>query len=252
MDVRGATPREVEDYRKFAELYRTSVGRAQPIMAAITRRAGRPDWAKSRVAEVKPAAAIRDPDGPPPEPQPPGEEAEKKPAGAKPEGDVETLLIEARVSPFTGNTYRTVASRLGPATKQTILPLPGNLISFNAMVSNGGLTSALPEILRGLGGGGGGDDGYRMLFGGVSDFRSPVSPGGGFLESLQTMRQTNAYAGSYPEAGLLGRILGLDKPLPEGEIGYREVLGLVGLWGMKLNDFSIVIEWPRFGLRRAT
>jgi hypothetical protein len=68
-----------------------------------------------------------------------------------------------------------------------------------------------------------------------------VNPGhGGLFDWIGMLKDINGYIGSWPEAGMLSRILGINEALPEGEVGYREILLRLGIWGMKLNDFTVV------------
>jgi hypothetical protein len=231
MAVNKVSAQEADTYARFAAAYRESLGRVEPIVFAIRRQAG--DQLKLEGEAVR-----RD----------------------KPKGEIETLTIEARVTPFTGKTYQTLAKQLGPATKQYVAPLKGNLISVSAHVRNGSLPG-----LDSLGGGIGivdgllrgarpaappapprgeekdkDDAGSRLMFLGLDDFSAPVATPDNLLGWLQVLQQTNGYGGSWPEAGMLARMLGMEGSFPEDEVGYREIFARLGVWGLKLNEFTVV------------
>ncbi len=255
IEVSHATRREVEDYASFADAYREALGRVEPIIFAIRRRTG--DQLKLAGKDVRDGVrdGVRggDADG-----DADGDKGNNGKPNGEAKGELETLSIEARVSPFTGKTYETIAGRLGPPTKQYVAPLDGNLISVSAHLRNGSFGD---ELRGGLGGLLGGlfpaaapppprdappedvppeDAGSRLLFVGLDDFSQPVAPANGFLGWMQVLRQANGYVGSWPEAGMLARILGMDEPLPENELGYREIFARLGVWGLKLNEFTVV------------
>lgn len=232
VDVSRATRREVADYAAFADAYRGALGRVEPILFAIRRRAG--DQLRSNGEAGKSAG-----NG--------GRSSEK------PKGELETLSIEARVSPFTGKTYETIAQRLGPPTKQYVGPLEGNLISVSAHLRNGSLGGGLGGALGGLfpDAAPPPDAGSRLLFVGLDDFSRPVASPDDFLGWLGVLREANGYVGSWPEAGMLARMLGMDEPLPENEVGYREIFARLGVWGLKLNEFTIVALHKEDLLERA-
>ncbi|RIK74484.1 MAG: hypothetical protein DCC68_22970 [Planctomycetota bacterium] len=226
--VQAVTAREADDYARFSDAFRATLGQAEPILIALRREAG--DQLKFDDRRERP----------------------------KPQGELETVSIEARVSPFTGRTYRTIAERLGPATREYVEPLDGNLVSLSAHVRNVDLRSAFAGMLGGLGEGplgevlgnlrGGAvrpeapppDERSRLMFVGLDDFAGPVAPGDGFLNKLQAVRQANLYVGSWPEAGPIARFLGLDRPLAEGEAAFFDVFPQLGVWGLKHKDFTVV------------
>jgi hypothetical protein len=232
VSIENISSLERDEYEFFLDRY-YETARGEPIILAIHRQAG--DQLKF-------------------------DDGRKRP---KPKGELETLAIEARVSPLTGRTYSTLAEHLGEATHKHVAPLDDNLVSFSAHVRNVDMADMLARALIDVDGAGrlggilgdvlGGalgrpigpavrepDERSRLMFGGLDDFAGPVSPGDNFLSKLQVFRQANLYVGSWPEAGPLARMLGLDEPLPEGEVAYREIFPQLGVWGLKLKDFTVV------------
>lgn len=233
--VRAITEPEADDYARYIDGIRDALGNAEPIILAIRRQAG--DQLQFDDGRQRP----------------------------KPKGELETLSIEARVSPFTGRTYKTISERLGEPTDKYVAPLKDNLVSFSAHVRNVDFADMLARVLiderdgrlAGILGDVLGDalgrpirpafrettepdHESRLMFGGLDDFSGPVAPGDSFLSKFQAFRQANLYVGSWPEAGPLARMLGLDEPLPEGEVGYREIFPQLGVWGLKLKDFTVI------------
>ncbi|MEX2185865.1 MAG: hypothetical protein WD875_03685 [Pirellulales bacterium] len=225
VEVSQATRGEVADYARFADAYRDALGRVEPIIFAIRRRAG--DQLK---LDGDDNGGDNDDNG------------DNGRRDDKSKADLETLSIEARVSPFTGKTYETIAARLGPPTKQYVAPLKGNLISVSAHLRNGSLGGEFGGLLGGLlpAGPPPEDAGSRLLFVGLDDFSRPVAAPNNLLGWLAVLQQANGYVGSWPDAGMLARMLGMDEPLPENELGYREIFARLGVWGLKLNEFTVV------------
>jgi hypothetical protein len=143
--------------------------------------------------------------------------------------EVERVIVDAHVAPFSQAGYRKLADRLGPPTRLAVTPIEGNLVSGQAV-----LKSSL------LGGFGDPSD-YRYLFFGLGDLRQPVTARSTrLLDLLPVAAQLNGYVGWNPETGLLGRLLGFDGRVPEGEAAQIDLLGRLGLWVTKVKDFTVV------------
>jgi hypothetical protein len=145
--------------------------------------------------------------------------------------DVERVVVDAHIAPFSQSGYRRLAERLGPATKLAVSQPDGNLVSGQATLSS--------SI---LGGGGVADPSeYRYLFFGMGDLREPATARSTrWLDLLPVATELNGYVGSWPETGFLGRLLGFDGRVPEGEVAHIDLLGRLGLWVTKVKDFTVV------------
>ena len=130
--------------------------------------------------------------------------------------NTERVVLEGNVSPFVRQKYGYITSLLGAPTTSRISPAPGDIITVQAHVKGGAL---FPDIAP------------HLLFLGVQD-NTPVTDlrPDGFFKTLQIIRTTPGYLGSWPAAGYLDR-------LPFG-IG----TGPVDQWGFSQLPFGI---WRR-------
>jgi hypothetical protein len=143
--------------------------------------------------------------------------------------DVERVIVDAHVAPFSQTGYRRLAERLGPATRLVVSPQDGNLISGQAVLSSSFLSGISDP------------NAYRYLFFGMGDLRQPVTARSTrLLDLLPVATELNGYVGSWPETGVLGRLLGFDGRVPEGEVAHIDLLGRLGLWITKVKDFTVV------------
>ena len=136
--------------------------------------------------------------------------------------DVERIVIDARISPFTGPRYQELTAKLGPATRTAIAPMKEDLISIQGVLKAD-------------------DGGYRHLFAGIEDLRQRIDVRElNFLEMLRLGRQMEAYVGTWPKEGELARFFGFDGRFPKDEVGHIHFMPGFGLWITKLNDFTVL------------
>lgn len=137
---------------------------------------------------------------------------------------MERIAIDAHVSPFSEGKYGWVTSLLGPPTKVRIPPAPGDIITAQAVVEGGLLSSVIPP---------------HHLFVGIQDNEPLASTGiGGILQTLTTLQTTPGYLGAWPKSGFLDLLpLDLVGGRPDAH-GYSQLL--FGLWRRQWDVFSVL------------
>ncbi len=137
---------------------------------------------------------------------------------------MERIAIDAHVSPFSEGKYGWITSLLGPPTKVRIRPAPGDIITAQAVVEGGLLSSLTPP---------------HHLFVGIQDNEPLASMGmGGILQTLTTLQTTPGYLGAWPKSGFLDLLpLDLGGGPPDAH-GYSQLL--FGLWRRQWDVFSVL------------
>src|SRR5262245_31257376 len=141
----------------------------------------------------------------------------------------ERVVIDGNVNPLDESKYGWVVSMLGPPTRQMISPAQGDVISVQAALRGGLL---LPRI------------GPHQLFLGIQDLpRDAGLPGSGILQTLNLLRSTPGYIGSFPAAGFLDLLpFNLGGTVPDAN-GFSRLP--FGLWRRQGGGFSVLAFEPQ-------
>jgi hypothetical protein len=101
----------------------------------------------------------------------------------------ERIVIDGNINPLDESKYGWVLSILGPPTRQMITPAQGDVIAVQAAVRGGLLLPRIPP---------------HYLFLGVQDVPMPSATSTtGLMQTLNMLRSTPGYIGSWPAAGFL-------------------------------------------------
>jgi len=141
----------------------------------------------------------------------------------------ERIVIDANVNPLDESKYGWVLSMVGPPTRQMITPAQGDVISMQAAVRGGLISDSIPP---------------HHLFLGVQDI-PPLSaiPPTGILQTLNFLRSTPGYVGSWPRAGFLDLLpFNLGGSVPDAN-GFSKLL--FGIWRRQGAGFSVLSFDPQ-------
>ncbi len=139
----------------------------------------------------------------------------KRKRGAAP--DVDHIVLDVQLTPLAAKNYDTIATALGPLTKQKLAPIPGDLISAEVILSGNLLSS------KGMGQ----PQGVYRAFGAIRDaVPEALNPAGAGQDSAQGGAPQSAPAAGQPGASGI-TINGV--PLGRGGLGNGQLLG--GLLG---------------------
>ncbi len=135
----------------------------------------------------------------------------------------ERLVIDAHIAPLDESKYGWVMSLLGPPSTRRVAPVPGDVISIQAVLKGGMFDPSIPA---------------HHLFVGVQDMpASGAVRSSGFMRTLQILQNTPGYLGAWPRPGFLDL-------LPAILTGERDVYGFsalpLGLWRRDVNGFSVL------------
>jgi hypothetical protein len=141
----------------------------------------------------------------------------------------ERVVIDGNVNPLDESKYGWVLSMVGPPTRQMISPAQGDVISVQAALRGGLL---LPRI------------GPHQLFLGIQDLpRDTGLPGSGLFQTLNLLRSTPGYIGSWPAAGFLDLLpFNLGGTVPDAN-GFSRLP--FGLWRRQGGGFSVLAFDPQ-------
>jgi hypothetical protein len=136
----------------------------------------------------------------------------------------ERIIIDGNVAPLDETKYGWLLSILGPPTRQMITTAEGDVIAVQAAVRGGLLSPSIPP---------------HHLFLGIQDI-PPLTqiPPTGLLQTLNLIRSTPGYLGSWPRAGFLDLLpLNLGGSVPDPN-GFSRLL--FGLWRRQGGGFSVL------------
>jgi hypothetical protein len=143
--------------------------------------------------------------------------------------DLERIVIDGLVSPFSQEKYGWAASLIGPPTPLRIRPAAGDMITAQVVLRGGLLSPQVP---------------VHHLFLGVQDHAplTETSPSG-LLGYLNLLRATPGYLGAWPKPGFLDWLpVGLGGGPPDAQ-GYSRLL--MGIWRRQWQDFSVLAMDPQ-------
>ncbi len=139
----------------------------------------------------------------------------------------ERITADIHVVPFAKQHYAKFTNYLGPATKTSLAPIPGDLISLQVVAGT--------AQFFGVGGS------VHHLFAGLRDFNPPFEVRDGqvvMTGSLLNGSMIHGYLGAWPKPGLLSFILG-NRALNLDADGYEQI-PFLNLWFRRREDFSIL------------
>ncbi len=141
----------------------------------------------------------------------------------------ERIVIDGNINPLDQSKYGWVLSLLGPPTRQMISPAQGDVVSVQAALRGGVL---LPRI------------GPHQMFVGLQDLpRETSMPGSGLLQTLNLLRSTPGYIGSWPAAGFLDLLpFNLGGSVADAN-GFSRLP--FGLWRRQGGGFSVLAFDPQ-------
>ncbi|NLE38758.1 MAG: hypothetical protein GX621_12105 [Pirellulaceae bacterium] len=120
----------------------------------------------------------------------------------EPKDDVERIVLDVRANPFARRHFDRLSEWIGPADKERLAPIPGDLMAFEAQLVN------------------------QRLFGGLRDFELPFDVVGGEFKPSGGMR--NMLVGYIGTTGQLGFLSLLDQRIG-ARSGSRGIVGEDGL-----------------------
>jgi len=144
--------------------------------------------------------------------------------GAK-EG-LEQVSLDLRITPLAAKQYKLLSSQLGQPSKQRLALIPGDVVSFDAVLS------------QGFGG-----EGDYHLFGALRNV-DPRMLSGTVVEKLLGMfggKEIEGYLGSWPRPGLLW-FLGATANEPVDQNGYSRFIS--GAWRRIVGQFTLLSFHP--------
>jgi len=141
----------------------------------------------------------------------------------------ERIVIDGNIAPLDESKYGWLLSILGPPTRQMITTAEGDVIAVQAAVRGGVVSPSVPP---------------HHLFLGIQDIPPLTAiPPTGLLQTLNLLRSTPGYLGSWPRAGFLDLLplnLGGSAPDPDGFSRLP-----FGLWRRQGSGFSVLSFDPQ-------
>jgi hypothetical protein len=141
----------------------------------------------------------------------------------------ERIVVDGNISPLDETKYGWLISILGPPTRQMITPAAGDILTVQAAVRGGLLLPRIPP---------------HHLFLGIEDL-PPLGqvPTSGLLQTLNLIRATPGYLGSWPRAGFLDLLpFNLGGSAPDAN-GFSRLP--FGLWRRQGGGFSVLSFDPQ-------
>jgi hypothetical protein len=141
----------------------------------------------------------------------------------------ERIVIDGELAPLDESKYGWVLSMLGPPTREMVTPAKNDIVSMQISARGGLLSPSIPP---------------HYLFLGIQD----IAPLGdlqptGLLKTLQMIRTTPGYVGSWPKAGFLELLpFNLGGSVPD-ENGFSRLP--FGLWRRQGAGFSVLAFDPQ-------
>ena len=141
----------------------------------------------------------------------------------------ERIVIDGELAPLDESKYGWVMSLLGPPTREMVTPAKSDIVTMQISARGGMLSPSIPP---------------HYLFLGVQDMAplTELQPTG-LLRTLQMIRSTPGYIGSWPKAGYLDLLplnLGGSEPDPNG---FSQLP--LGLWRRQGAGFSVLAFDPQ-------
>jgi len=141
----------------------------------------------------------------------------------------ERIVIDGNIAPLDESKYGWLLSILGPPTRQMITTAEGDVIAVQAVVRGGVVSPSVPP---------------HHLFLGIQDIPPLTAiPPTGLLQTVNLLRSTPGYIGSWPRAGFLDLLpfnLGGSAPDPDGFSRLP-----LGLWRRQGGGFSVLSFDPQ-------
>jgi hypothetical protein len=141
----------------------------------------------------------------------------------------ERILIDGELAPLDETKYGWILSMLGPPTREMVTPARNDIVSMQISARGGLLSPSTPP---------------HYLFLGVQDMAplGELQPTG-LLQTLQMIRTTPGYIGSWPKAGFLELLpFNLGGSVPD-ENGFSRLP--FGLWRRQGEGFSVLAFDPQ-------
>ena len=139
-------------------------------------------------------------------------------------GNVERLVIEARLAPFGEQKYGWLASILGPKSTMEITQAPNDAVRFQATLQGGIL---FPNIET------------HQVFVSVQDDTIPETDlrPSNILDLFKTLKTTPGYLGAYPKPGYLDFLPQLGGQPDEEGFTYSRLLKI---WRLQFDNFAML------------
>lgn len=139
---------------------------------------------------------------------------------------IERITIDGHIAPLNEEKFGFLMSMLGPPTTLMITRDPNDIVNVQASVKGMNLLGPIPP---------------HHLFLGVQNLPPPLTPRVSLGGTLQMLRETPGYLGSYPKAGYLDLLpFGL-APRPDAN-GFSQLP--FGVWRREGGDFSVLSFQP--------
>lgn len=148
-----------------------------------------------------------------------------------PEGKLERVVIDALAAPLAPQHVAMLSNWLGEPTTRTLAGIPGDVVSFQAVLQGGGLLGGPPE--------------EYLLFGALrnADPAIALNENTGLLARILQMKLqgVQGYIGAWPHPGMLSIVGGVLASQPD-PAGYSRMP--TGLWRRQLGDFTLISFHP--------
>jgi hypothetical protein len=146
-----------------------------------------------------------------------------------PEGKLERVIVDLQAAPLSQKHVNMLAQWLGPPTDQRLVRVPGNVVSFEAVMRGGTFFA----------------DGEHHLFLGLRDADPAfaLDPGAGLFARLLTSQWEGlqGYVGAWPNPGFL-KLFSMAPGAGPDAAGYSRLL--TGLWQRQAGQYTLVSYHP--------
>jgi hypothetical protein len=146
-----------------------------------------------------------------------------------PGGKLERVVVDAKAAPLSERHVQTLNQWLGPATTQRLAPIPGDIVSFEAVMRGGSFFA--------------GEE--HHLFGALRDADPAIAldPRAGLIAQLfkAQVQGLQGYLGAWPNPGFLKFLGGIIETQPDAN-GYSR--SLTGVWRRQFDGFTLFSFHP--------
>jgi hypothetical protein len=146
-----------------------------------------------------------------------------------PEGKLERVVVDLQAAPLSQKLINKLAQWLGPPTDQRLAQVPGNVVSFEAVLRGGTFFAA----------------GDHHLFGALRDADTAfaLDPNAGMIARMLTSQWDGlqGYVGAYPNPGFL-QLFKLAPGTPPSPEGYSRLI--TGLWQRQADPYTLISYHP--------